>query len=210
MPDLKKDIEEKILDAAFKIFSRKGLMGARMTEIAKEAEITRASLNYYFRSKEQLYLVVVRKGLGALKEHMMGTMIDAEKTYKGFLEALVEGLINAFRKKPELPFFMINIQHEASEQLVESLHQDLDPRKDFHVFIHETLRQFMEQGKIKPVDSTHFMESIVALCSYPFLNKRLVMRSLNYNLEEMDQFYQERIEIIIQLMLDGYKKESSS
>jgi len=210
MPELKSDIEEKILEAAFKIFSRKGLMGARMTEIAKEAAITRASLNYYFRSKEQLYLAVIKKGLGALKEHLMGTMINAEKTYKGFLEALVKGLINAFRKKPELPFFMINIQHEASEQLVDSLHQDLDPRKDFHVFIEETLQHFMDEGKIKPVDSNHFMESIIALCSYPFLNKRLVMRSLNYNLEQMDQFYQERIEVIIQLMLDGYQKESSA
>ena len=43
--------EEKIFEAAFKVFQNKGFTGARMQEIADEAEINKAMLHYFFRSK---------------------------------------------------------------------------------------------------------------------------------------------------------------
>jgi AcrR family transcriptional regulator len=47
--------EEKILEAAKKVFHRKGFEGARMQEIADEAGINKALLHYYFRTKENLF-----------------------------------------------------------------------------------------------------------------------------------------------------------
>ncbi|MCX6271040.1 MAG: helix-turn-helix domain containing protein, partial [Bacteroidetes bacterium] len=50
--------EEHILQAARKVFARKGLDGARMQEIADEAGINKALLHYYFRSKDNLFRLV--------------------------------------------------------------------------------------------------------------------------------------------------------
>ena len=47
--------EQKILDAAKRVFETKGYTGARMQEIADEAGISKAALHYYFRSKEKLF-----------------------------------------------------------------------------------------------------------------------------------------------------------
>ena len=47
--------QERILASAKKIFYLKGLDGARMQEIADEAEINKAMLHYYFRNKEALF-----------------------------------------------------------------------------------------------------------------------------------------------------------
>ena len=47
--------EQKILDAAKKVFETQGYTGARMQQIADEAGISKASLHYYFRSKENLF-----------------------------------------------------------------------------------------------------------------------------------------------------------
>jgi AcrR family transcriptional regulator len=47
--------EQKILEAARKIFLAKGLDGARMQDIADEAGINKAMLHYYFRSKDKLF-----------------------------------------------------------------------------------------------------------------------------------------------------------
>ena len=44
--------EEKILCAARKIFTTKGMAGARMQDIANEAGINKALLHYYYRDKE--------------------------------------------------------------------------------------------------------------------------------------------------------------
>ena len=49
------DTEQRILDAAREVFSKSGLKGARMVEIAEKAGINRAMLNYYFRTKQKLY-----------------------------------------------------------------------------------------------------------------------------------------------------------
>lgn len=46
--------EEKILKAATKVFTEKGYAGTRTRDIAEEAGINLALLNYYFRSKEKL------------------------------------------------------------------------------------------------------------------------------------------------------------
>ena len=54
---LVKDIstEEKIRAAARKIFTQKGFAATRTRDIAEEAGINLALLNYYFRSKEKLF-----------------------------------------------------------------------------------------------------------------------------------------------------------
>ena len=54
---MKKDLstEEKILNAAKKVFLTKGMDGARMQDIADEAGINKALLHYYFRSKDKLF-----------------------------------------------------------------------------------------------------------------------------------------------------------
>ena len=44
--------EEKIMNAARAVFQRKGFAGTRTRDIAEEAGINLALLNYYFRSKQ--------------------------------------------------------------------------------------------------------------------------------------------------------------
>ena len=53
--------EERILDAARKVFIRRGTSGARMQEIAAEAGVNQALLHYYFRSKERLSVAVFQQ-----------------------------------------------------------------------------------------------------------------------------------------------------
>ena len=52
--------EDKILLAASKVFTEKGFAGARTRDIADEAGINLALLNYYFRSKEKLFDQVMK------------------------------------------------------------------------------------------------------------------------------------------------------
>ena len=45
------------------IFSQDGLNGARMESIAKEANISKSNIFYYFQNKEVLYIAVLEKVL---------------------------------------------------------------------------------------------------------------------------------------------------
>ena len=62
--------QQKVLEAAVKIFSRKGFSGARIDEIAKQAGMSKTNMLYYFKTKQELYQVVIvrvlRQWLGSL------------------------------------------------------------------------------------------------------------------------------------------------
>ena len=58
--------KEEILDAAQKLFFEKGLATATMDEIAEAAELSKGTLYLYYKSKEDLYLAVMMRGMEML------------------------------------------------------------------------------------------------------------------------------------------------
>ncbi|MFB5087651.1 TetR/AcrR family transcriptional regulator [Psychrobacillus sp. PGGUH221] len=54
----KEDKRQRIIDASYKVFARKGYTNASIKEIAKEADITSGLVHYYFKNKEELLLSV--------------------------------------------------------------------------------------------------------------------------------------------------------
>ena len=60
MNEQEQSTEEKILEAASEVFTKKGFAGTRTRDIAEKAGINLALLNYYFRSKEKLFEQVMK------------------------------------------------------------------------------------------------------------------------------------------------------
>lgn len=60
MTDL--ETKQKILETARVLFADHGYEGTSIREIAKAAEVNVASVNYYFNSKENLFLEILRAG----------------------------------------------------------------------------------------------------------------------------------------------------
>src|ERR1700744_6137814 len=62
-----------ILDAALRLFSRFGLHGTTVDQIAEAANVSKTNLFYYFASKEDVYVAVLQRlldeWLGAVPRH---------------------------------------------------------------------------------------------------------------------------------------------
>jgi TetR/AcrR family transcriptional regulator len=54
-----KKTKERILIVAKQEFAKKGFSGTRMENIAKQADVNKALLHYYYKSKEKLYLTLL-------------------------------------------------------------------------------------------------------------------------------------------------------
>jgi AcrR family transcriptional regulator len=62
----KEQRREDILDAAQRVFFQKGLAAATMDDIAETAELSKGTLYLYYKSKEDLYLTVMMRGMQLL------------------------------------------------------------------------------------------------------------------------------------------------
>ena len=85
--------EEKIYEAAKKVFLTKGLDGARMQEIADIAGINKALLHYYFRTKEKLYSEVVKNSASTFFPQIM-TILLSELPFEVKIWTIVDKYIN--------------------------------------------------------------------------------------------------------------------
>lgn len=84
---------EEILDAAQRVFFEKGLLLATMDEIAETAELSKGTLYLYYKSKEDLYLTVMMRGMQLLYEmfaEVVKTTDSVPKILFHFGEAYLE------------------------------------------------------------------------------------------------------------------------
>jgi TetR/AcrR family transcriptional regulator, fatty acid metabolism regulator protein len=96
--------EEKrrlLLEAAVRVFARKGYHASRVGDIAEEAGVAYGLLYHYFRSKEEVLLTVFRETWRALIE----TIKSVEKAGdppREQLRKVAEILLRSWRRDPDL------------------------------------------------------------------------------------------------------------
>ncbi len=91
---------EEILDAAQLVFFEKGLYVATMDEIAEKAELSKGTLYLYYKSKEDLYLAVMMRGMEILREMFTGVVKSGESAAK-MLVALGDAYVTYFTNHRE-------------------------------------------------------------------------------------------------------------
>jgi AcrR family transcriptional regulator len=85
---------EQILDAAEYLFSRHGLHGVTLKDVAKRVGVHHTLLNYYFEDKNKLFDAVFARRAVVTSERRMKALDDYEAAAAG--KPTVEGALRAF------------------------------------------------------------------------------------------------------------------
>lgn len=85
---------EQILDAAEYLFSRHGLYGVTLKDVAQRVGVHHTLLNYYFADKKQLFEAVFGRRAGVTSERRMRALDEYEAASGG--KPTVEGALHAF------------------------------------------------------------------------------------------------------------------
>ncbi len=185
--------EEKIKSAARKLFTQKGFAATKTRDIAKEAGINLALLNYYFRSKEKLFEIVMIENLGHFFQGVMEIVNDERTDFYKKLELLADFYISRLLDNPDVPLFVMNEARNNPEKL---------PMK-FNLMDSFFMKQFMEEikkGKVKKIDPSNLMMNMVGLSIFPFVARPMFQRIRNINDAAFESLMLERKKMIPEWM----------
>ena len=112
--------EVKILEAARHIFVEKGFNGCSSREIAKEAGMNVALVNYYFKSKENLFQLVVSS---IMKEfaHSIFEVFKTDLSLEQKTRILIENEFDLLSRHPEIPTFIIGELSKKDQNMYKPL-----------------------------------------------------------------------------------------
>ena len=169
---MEKDTEAQILEAAKKVFLRKGFDGARMQEIADEAKINKSMLHYYFRSKEFLFERIMRESLEIMFPTLMMT-IGGEGTVIEKAEALVDAYTHNIISNPHIPMFVMYELSRNRVDFMEKMKEKMEMIGQPKGFFNQILTE-QEQGILKIIPPEQVLINIISLIVFPFLAKPML------------------------------------
>jgi AcrR family transcriptional regulator len=116
-----RDAREQILDAAERLFAEKGVAETTVRAITADAGANVAAVNYYFRSKEDLYREVVARRRAPLNE-ARGRMLDECLARAGSRRPKVQDVLRALAE----PSLRLCFEHPHFARLASRLRFDSD------------------------------------------------------------------------------------
>lgn len=97
----KADKHQKILDAAIRVFGDKGFFNARISDIAKEAEVADGTIYLYFNNKYDILLTLFEEEIGKLIVQIQEAIVE-EKDPKKMLHIFAHNHLKLVIDKKEL------------------------------------------------------------------------------------------------------------
>jgi TetR/AcrR family transcriptional regulator len=185
--------EQRIFDAADRVFSRRGTDGARMQEIAEEAGVNKALLHYYYRTKEQLAEAVFRQTIGRFVPTVFEVMSsDLELDDK--VERVVHGYLDLLSRRPYLPGYLISeMTHHPTRlpKLIGALAGDRI--KQVRAKLRRQIAERVDAGTLAPITAEQFLVNVVSLCVFPFAARPMLnILVLDDDPQAFERFIEER------------------
>jgi len=196
---IEKETEEKIFLAAQQVFQAKGFAGARMQEIADEAEINKSMLHYYYRSKDKLFQEVFRASARKILPELAG-ILASEHSLKEKVIRIVGFYYQIFREHPHLPAFVIHEMNQNPKrfrEFISSMDIQLPER-----FAHQ-IQAEVYAGRMMPIDPKQFLMNVVGLCMMPIVARNMVQSLFRLNDEDYWEFLEERRNLIPKIIFSG-------
>src|SRR5690349_20878884 len=176
--------EEKIEEAARKVFTKKGYAAARTRDIAEEAGINLALLNYYFRSKEKLFDLVMLENLQHFLLGLKGVLHDEKSSITEKVAKVASEYIDMLKSNPDLPLFVLTEIRANPAKLANSM--GIKSLLLESVFFKQLMAA--TKGKIHPL---HLLMNVMGMTVFPFVAAPLLQNVGNMNTEDFHQLMNE-------------------
>lgn len=184
--------EEKIKEAALKVFSKKGYAAARTRDIAEEAGINLALLNYYFRSKEKLFELIMMESVQHFAASIKDILNDEKTPLEEKMTLLASHYIDRLIREPNFPLFILSEIQARPDKLIQRMGMKDALKKS--VFTRQ-LDQMLTKQKLS-INPLHFLMNFIGITVFPFIGKPLLKGVAGLSEKEFNQLMEERKKLI--------------
>ena len=198
---VEKETEEKIFEAARKVFQERGFDGARMQEIADQAKINKSMLHYYYRNKDNLFFEVFQAGVKKIIQQIF-IILNKEIGLKEKISEIVNFYHNSFEENPQLPSFVIFEMNQNPERFRAFISAQGVSIPD--VFI-DQVKAEISQKNITPIKPHQLLMNVISMCLMPMIARNMVQGIFKMDDGKYVEFLEERKSIIPDLIFEGIK-----
>ena len=132
---------KRILDGALEVFHKSGIEGSTMDQIANQAGFGKATLYYYFSSKEEVFCAIMEKGWKPLWEDLEDTIHSEDSSNNElFIDSLCK-VSNIILKDKNLYRFLF-----TAPKAITNMPENLQTWRVYQNRLYGSLRELLEQG----------------------------------------------------------------
>lgn len=188
--------EERIKEAARKVFMRKGFKGATSREIASEAGLNVALTNYYFRKKEKLFQIVFRETVGNFLNEII-SILNEPADLKTKIRRIIECEFQIPIKNPDLFTFLYSeIRINAVEYL-----KELSGKKDMFLKVwSKQINENIKNKKIRNIEPISALTITMSHMHFPIIAASFLKKLGNYNDDSYGEFLLQQKEYAIEMV----------
>lgn len=185
--------QQRILNAAYKVFSENSYKKAPMSEIAEEGGISKALLFHYFHNKKELYLYLWAQAIEMTRETISQYNFFESSNFFQILKGTVQAKCSLMKIYPRLYAFSLRAYYEMNEEVKTSVQES-----------YSIISRMSEQTLWKKIDRTLLRNDI----SLEFMYKEIFYAVDGYMLDKYrsNQIDAEIIEYELMNMIDFWEK----
>ncbi|CNK83035.1 TetR family transcriptional regulator [Yersinia frederiksenii] len=186
-----------IMSAALDLFSRYGIHGTSLDQVAEGADVSKTNLLYYFPSKEALYLAVLKDILAIWLAPLKALQADQQP-----IEAIchyIELKLAVSRDHPQASRLFCLEMIQGAPLLKQELAGELKTLFDEKTLI---IRRWVDKGLIADLDPQHLIFMLWATTQH-YADFSVQIDAISGKNLNDESFFQETVDSVQQLVIRG-------
>ncbi len=186
-----------ILSAALGLFSRYGLHGTTVDQVAARADVSKSNLLYYFANKEELYVSVLRDLLEVWIAPLRG--FSAEQDPREAIGDYIRRKLVISRDAPDASRLFCLEMVQGAPLLRDELAREL---RDLVEQKSEVIRAWVADGRLAPVEPHHLVFALWAITQH-YADFAVQVQAITGRTLDDPAFFEQTVANVQRLVLDG-------
>lgn len=196
------DVKQRILHVAGELFIKNGYNNTSVRDIANASGTNVAMVNYYFKSKYNLFEIIFEEALNVLMKRV-SKIVYSDKPFFEVVASWIDSYYETLLEYPQIPIFILNEINQNPERLTERVRK-YDP---YNIFLKISIRIEAEvsKGTIRETPSLDFLLNILSLCIFPFMFGGMATKVAGKTQGEYDQVLEDHKAYVISFVINALK-----